>query len=676
MYIRSVFPAYKIRRSLLALMIEALLIAVLFIPPAAYAAETKAPQGGPSDPKETEAFIDSFFNRPDIQAKLAGAVIAVVKDDRTLLAKGYGYADAERQTPVDPDSTLFRLASLSKTFTATAVMQLAEQHQVDLDRDIGGYLNGLRIPNNTGAPLTLKHLMTHTSGFDQTEADTDEGDPQDVYPLEAFVKDNLPTVIRKPGEAFSYDNYAYDLLGYIVQNVSGKPFDTIVADHIFAPLGMNDSHLILTPDVQKRLAVPHDGAGEPLPQYATFPNNSPDGGLMSTGADMARFMRAELNGGKLGDASILSAQSIRDMQQLDVSIHPDIPGVGYGFESSFPEYANGQTVVDKAGVSSGFQAQMWLLPERKTGLFIALNSAQQARSIRSQLFKSFMDHYFPESPNPPQETAPPISQTKDQLRRLEGFYRDLRLPMWHYDVVAQVGGLLVTDSYGTHRLKQVKELLFEDEDGRKAAFKDGSEGKLYFSYNKADSWSEKLPGPKPFSDVPDSHPYARFIYYVQQQGLLAKEDSLTFKPDQPITRAQFVGQLMKLSDIPLSPEPVSFADAAQSPYAAEIQTALALGLVNGTTRDAFEPDRPIIRQEAAVILSRALLLGFGSAGAVPQKAALKGETDDWALKGVQTVVARGYYGPEVVADATGAVDYRSKQPMLRKEAAAMFYRFP
>ncbi|UKS29350.1 beta-lactamase family protein [Paenibacillus sp. HWE-109] len=673
MYIHSAFSASKIRKSLLALLIAALLNAALFIPPASYATEQK---GGPSDPKETEAFIDSFFNRADIQAKLAGAVIAVVKDDRTLLAKGYGYADAERQTAVDPDQTLFRLASLSKTFTATAVMQLAEQHQVDLDRDIGGYLNGLRIPNITGAPLTLKHLMTHTSGFDQTEAETDEGAPQDVYPLEAFVKDNLPTVIRKPGEAFRYDNYAYDLLGFIVQNVSGKPFDEVVVDRIFTPLGMTDSYLTLTPDVQKRLAVPHDGAGEPLPQYATFPNNSPDGGLISTGADMARFMQAELNGGKLGEASILSAQSIRDMQQLDVSIHPDIPGVGYGFESSFPEYANGQTVVDKAGVSSGFQAQMWLLPERKTGLFIALNSAQQARTIRSQLFKAFMDHYFPESPNPPQETVSPISQTKDQLRRLEGFYRDLRLPMWHYDVVAQVGGLLITDSYGTHRLKQIKELLFEDVDGRKAAFKDGGEGKLYFSYNKADSWSEKLPGPIPFSDVPDNHPYARFIYYVQQQGLLGKEDSLVFNPDQPITRAQFVGQLLKLSDIPLSPEPVSFADTAQSPYASEIQTALALGLVNGTTGDAFEPDRPIIRQEAAVIMARALLLGFGSAGAVPLEAALQGKTDDWALEGVQTVVARGYYGPEVVPDATGAVDYRSKQPMLRKEAAAMFYRFP
>lgn len=657
-------------------LIATTLATVLLVPPVAAYASASSTVVGPSDPREVEVFMDGFFNRADVQASLTGAVVAVVQGDRTLLAKGYGYADLEKKTPVDPERTLFRLASISKTFTATAVMKLVEQSKVDLDRDIADYLGGVSIPNRTGTPLTMKHLLTHTGGFDYTDAAEDEAAPEEApYLLESFIKDHIPTVVRKPGEAFRYDNYGYDLLGYIVQNVAGEPFEKYVTDHIFNPLGMKSSYFVLTPDVQERMATPHDGSGNALAQYATLPNNSPDGGMISTGADMSRFMIAELNGGRLGGASILKEQSLKEMQQLGFSIHPDMPGVGYGFESSFPNADNGQFVIDKGGVSTGFQSHVWLLPEKKTGLFIALNSARDARKLRGLLFQTFMDHYYPKQESP--RTEAPLNQTKLQLMRLEGVYRDLRLPMWHYDIAAEDGGLIVTDSSGEHKLRQIKELLFEDESGRKAAFKEDGNGKIvYFFYNKADSWSEKLPDRKPYDDVPDDHPYAKFIYYVQQQGLTEKAGSRTFRPDQPITRAEFVAQLVGLSGNPLSTEPVLFSDAANHPYAAEIQTSLEFGIVEGTASGRFEPDRPITRQEAAVVLARALLLGFGAAGAVPIEAKLKGDTDEWALEGVETIVARGYYGPEIVPDADGAVDYRSKLPMLRQEAAAMFYRFP
>lgn len=677
---RLIHPAlaHPLRQKLL---LPVLLIAALALPASAPAAAEPSPHpaaGGPSDPHEVEAFVDGFFNREDIKPSLAGAVVAVVQGDEPLLVKGYGYADTERRTPVDPERTLFRIASITKTFTATAVMQLAEQGKVDLDRDIAGYLGGLTIPNRTGSPLTLKHLMTHTSGFDRTEAAEDEGAPNDTYPLEQYVKDHLPTVVRKPGEAYRYDNYAYDLLGYIVQNVAGEPFEEVVQDRILTPLGMKSSYLVLTPAIQSRLATPYDGDGGPLPLYSTYPNNSPDGGLMTTGADMTRFMVAELNGGKLGSSSILSERSLKRMQELSVSIHPDIPGVGYGFESSYPELSNGQYVIDKGGAATGYQSHLWLLPERRTGLFIALNSARNARTIQRQLFEAFMNRYYPAAENGKTDApADPVRQTADQLARLEGIYRDLRMPMWHYEVEAVDGGLIVTDFYGVHRLTQEKELLFADGEGRKAAFKEDDQGRIaYFYYNKSDSWAERLPEPQRYDDVPPDHPYAKYIYYVRQQGLLEKEDGRYFKPEQPITRAQFVGQLMALADVPYSEEPVAFADAAGSPYAAEIETALEFGLVSGTPKGTFEPERAITRQEAAVILARALQLQFGAAGMPTQSAKLAGVTDAWARKAVETIVARGYYGPEVAKDDDGAVDYRSRKPMLRQEAAAMLYRFP
>ncbi|GGG53938.1 serine hydrolase [Paenibacillus radicis (ex Gao et al. 2016)] len=680
MHLSSLIPVRSFVRTGLLATLAAVMLTPAFAAaaePASASASASATAAKPIYSKES--FIDGFFNRKDIKPLLTGAVVAVVNGDQPVLVKGYGYANVERQTPVDPNNTLFRVASITKTFTATTVMQLAEEGKVELDRDISPYLKGIVIPNKTGSPLTLKHLMTHTSGFDRTEAAADEGDPGDVYPLDRFIKDNIPTVVRKPGEAYRYDNYAYNLLGYIVQNVSGKPFDQVVQQRIFMPLGMKNSHLILTPDIQKRLATPYDSDGEPLPQYATYPNNSPDGGMMTTGTDMARFMIAELNGGKLGDASILNAQSLQQMQQLSVSIHPDIPGVGFGFESSYPDLNNGQFVIDKGGAATGFQSHMWLLPDRQTGLFLALNSTRNARTIQRELFKAFMDHYFPTAEGTDTPIAP-LRQSKEQLAPLTGIYRDLRMPMWHYDVEARDGGLTVTDAYGEHSLSQVKELLFVDETGRYAAFKENGEGKItYFSYNKADSWSEMLPNPKLYSDVPNGHAYAKAIYYVQQQGMLAKEnDGAAFKPEHPITREQFIGQLVVLADIPLSEEPVIFADAAGSPYAAEIQTALEIGLVSGTNGGRFEPDRAVTRQEAAVIIARALQLQFGSivSAEAAQEIILKAGTSAWAVEGVRIVLARGCYGPDVVKDANGVYDFRSRQPLLRQEAAAMFYRFP
>lgn len=370
----------------------ALLVATLILlQPVAVNAAPAVPSLGPSDPKEVSSFIDGFFKRPEVKSMLTGAIVTVVKDDKVLLNRGYGFADLERKIEVDPDRTVFRVASISKTFTATAIMQLAEQNKVDLDKDIGSYLNGFVIPNKTGVPLTLKNLMTHTTGFDYTDIRT----TRDKYSLQDYVKENVPTVIRKPGEAFRYDNYAYSLMGDIVENMTGKPFEKYVADHIFQPLGMKNSSFVITPTITKQLAISYDAANRPIPPYNEAPENSPEGGMFSTGSDMAQFMLAQLNGGKAGDSGILQEQSVQEMQKYSVAIHPDLPGIGYGFESSYPSNNNGQYVVDKAGDLPGFHADFWLLPEHKTGLFIVLNSDRSG--IRQMLYQSFMDHYFPQS---------------------------------------------------------------------------------------------------------------------------------------------------------------------------------------------------------------------------------------------------------------------------------------
>nr|WP_242069438.1 serine hydrolase [Paenibacillus dendritiformis] len=178
--------------------------------------------------QDVEAFADEFFARRDVKALgVPGALFVVVKDGKVLLQKGYGYADAEKKVPVDPEKTLFRIASVSKVFTAAAVMQLVEQGKIELHRDVQHYLGDIQMKNDIGSPVTMEHLLTHTTGFDVVDPPVGDSISYDLaseVKLEDYVKKWMPAVTRTPGEVYKYDNMASMLQGYIVQQVAGVPF--------------------------------------------------------------------------------------------------------------------------------------------------------------------------------------------------------------------------------------------------------------------------------------------------------------------------------------------------------------------------------------------------------------------------------------------------------------------
>lgn len=186
-------------------------------------------------------------------------------------------------------------------------------------------------------------------------------------------------------------------------------------------------------------------------------------------------MLAQLNQGSYQGARILEPSSIQAMQTLDVSIHPDIPGTGYGFESTYSQYNHGRKVVSKAGDLDGFHSNLWLLPNEKTGLFIVSNS--DGPDVREALFQAFMDHFYPNNETHYSDYSVP----KSLLLTYEGLYRDIRLPAWLYDISATEKGLQVIDAYGTHTLTPVKDTLFKDEDGKLAGFKKISQVKSRIS---------------------------------------------------------------------------------------------------------------------------------------------------------------------------------------------------
>ena len=246
---------------------------------------------------ELEAFIDREMASALRDTHVAGGTVAIVQGGRVLLVKGYGWSDVARHRPVDGGSTLFRLGSITKLFTWTAVMQLVEAGTLDVSADVNRYLD-FQIPATYPQPITLAHLATHTAGFEDDGRDVWTTDDRHIQPIGAWLAHHLPRRVRPPGMLSSYSNHGAALAGYIVERVSGRSWCDYVEQRILAPLGM--VHTSCRQPVQPALAanvsqgylyrdasfVPQ--AGEMLTGAA------PAGAMTASAADMAVFMLAHL----------------------------------------------------------------------------------------------------------------------------------------------------------------------------------------------------------------------------------------------------------------------------------------------------------------------------------------------------------------------------------------------
>lgn len=665
------------RQKLIALLAGLLLVSS--IAPSVTTAQALSNEASPSASKspgsmnaqDVEAFADEFFARQDVKAlEVPGATFVVVKDGKVLLQKGYGYADVEKKIPIDPEKTLFRIASVSKVFTAAAVMQLVEQGKIELNRDVQNYLGDIKMQNNTGSPVTMEHLLTHTTGFDIVDppvGDSMSDDLSEEVKLTDYVKNWMPTVTRKPGDVYKYDNMASMLQGYIVQQMAGVPFHQYMKEHIFKPLGMKDSHFLLTQDLIPRLAVGYGPDNKATQLYNFIPNDMPYGGMLTTGSDMAKFMMAYLNKGKLGDNRILKEETVKEMGKTHIAIHPKVPNMAYGFEYSYQESYNGQYVIGKGGAAPrGFNSWMWLLPEQNVGAFIVYN---KSGNLREKLFKAFMDRYYPMQEKEKQTYLTP---TQDQLRRFEGVYRDVRISYLITRIHATTDGQLVLENLkGKQTAKQIDPLLFEDEHGSKIAFKANPDGTIAYMYSNTDpiAWVEKLGTPERFKDIGEKHPYAEYINGMHQLGVVQSKADGTFGAQEPLTRAEFVEQVMKWIGIPASKNATKLKDIDAVPQAGLIQSAIEYDFITAPADQLFGPKEKITRQEAAAMMAKVML----SMGAKPVEGTTTGNTDAWAENAVKFIVGMKYYGPEVSLSADGAADYKSKQAMTRQEAAALLY---
>ena len=373
--------------------------------------------GGPTDSAELGAFLDELMASEMQTRHFPGAAVSVVKDGKLFFQKGYGYADLEKQTPVDPSTTVFRIGSTTKLFTWTSVMQLVEQGKLDLDRDINAYLD-FTIPGTFSQPITLKNLLSHTAGFEERNDGQAAIRAEDMIPLGQYLRTHIPARVFPPGKLAIYSNYGAALAGYIVERVSGMPFTEYVEKQIFAPLGMKRSTLrqpvpaplasALSNGYKYVVAPGADGPSEDgsQGQYAKvgfeYAVGYPEGSASSTAPDMAAFMLAHLQDGRLGDARILSEQTAQLMHSPLFTADPRIPGMAYGFIES---RINGHRILSHGGDTLVFHSNLWLIPDQNTGIFLTTNGTGGV-AVATMLIYEYFNHYYPAAPSPAPEPSP------------------------------------------------------------------------------------------------------------------------------------------------------------------------------------------------------------------------------------------------------------------------------
>lgn len=448
--------------------------------------------GGLTDPKELEAFLDPLVAELMEANHIPGAAIAVVKDGQIFLAKGYGYADLERGTPATADTTIFRMGSISKIFTWTAVMQLVEQGKLDLNADVNTYLSHFQIPATFGQPITLAQLMTHTAGFEDQITDGAIYVSADTYqPLQDFLAEKMPARIFPPGQVIAYSNYGAALAGEIVAEVSGESFEQYVANNILEPLGMDHSTFLqpLPPNMIQESSIGYDIDDSGLPHAGSFEfiQVQPAGALSATATDMAHFMIAHLQDGRLGDERILQPASAQDMRRQHYAFHPQLPGMTRGFAEA---YHNNIHWVFHPGTTDLSSSLLALLPDQNVGIFMTFNS-YISTPPRLAFVNALLDHYYPAPVTPAVSTPADFSQraasfTGNYLtsRRAETNIDKLISPLSQVSVTSNPDDTLTVEAFRDSngvpiRWVEVAPLVFQQVGGQSLlAFSSDSQGRI------------------------------------------------------------------------------------------------------------------------------------------------------------------------------------------------------
>lgn len=433
-----------------------------------------------------EAFVDGVVKTNMKSAHSPSGVVAVMKNGKLIFSKGYGFLDIEKRIPVDPKTTLFRPGSISKLFTWVAVMQQVEKGILDLDTDVNRYLKTFQVEDSwPDYPVTLRHIMTHTAGFeDGVLGYLIIDDASRIMPLDQALAKYQPSRINPPGRHTAYSNWATALAGLIVANVSGMPFNDYIQKHIFDVLGMEYASFVepLPPELDANMANAYAYTGgryEEQP-YEIISNFGPAGAAAVSAHDMSIFARALLDGGAIESKRILKAETVQQMLK-DGFTHDDrVRGMGLGFLKrrfgpvDFENFGHD-------GGTSRFASHLGMSEKENFMLFSSF-SGPGMRQTHEAFVKSFYDEFFPS--DVPLLTPP--SDFGERAKRYEGTYNSWRSSFTKIESLLRLfGGMKVSalpDNTlmiaGTRYVEVENNLFREVDDYGRIAFQEDATGEI------------------------------------------------------------------------------------------------------------------------------------------------------------------------------------------------------
>lgn len=407
---------------------------------------------GPADPAEIEAFFDAAVPAGLAKYNIPGAVVSVVKDGELVFSKGYGYSDIANNTEPDPETTLFHIGSITKLFTWTCVMQLVEDGRIDLDEDVNTYLTDFSIPDTwPGQPVTMRHLMTHSAGFEEEEVHFAVASADELYSFRTYCAENIPARVYPPGTVTSYSNYGTTLAGVAIEDVTGTPYEQYLDEHIFSPLGMEHTTIPYWLPSEAGLDTSsgyHYEGGANVAVPDTVFVIGPAGTIASTADDMAKFLSVHLEGGAWQGAAILSPDTAALMHAPAFSNDPRVSAMCLGF---YEMRLNGERIIGHGGDTDTFHSYLILLPERNTGFFVSYNSPG-GNQARDELLTAFVDHYYPAGTQ-----AEPVAETGAAVGKYAGTYQSTRHNYAAFEFFLSPPGQVVVSDGGAGTLLLARE---------------------------------------------------------------------------------------------------------------------------------------------------------------------------------------------------------------------------
>ena len=409
---------------------------------------------------------------------IAGAAIAVVHGGEVVYQDGFGHREVYSEEPVKADRTIFRIGSISKVVTGIAVMQLVDRGLISLDANVNDYLTRLQVPEAFGEPVRVRHLLTHTAGFDQIGLGRHVQRADQVVPLDEFLDGNLVR-IRRPGEVSTYDTYGITLLGLLIEEVSGLSYEGYLQKHLFEPLGMHRSGVLVPPALLPDVAVGYTFAGQWSAQPWEFMNTDPASTVNSTVTDMAQLIKMLLAGGSYGEHRLLERSTIKAMMSRQFTNHPDQPGYGLTF---WEDVGNGFAAWSHGGSMNGFGSILLLAPQHDLGVY--LSYTQESGRLAGRVMHTLANAVFSNLKNPPQR---PRLEGEVDLSRFAGRYAN---SLYHhsdpdtgwrqrpFELEVKADHLVFDDAPAY----PVGELAFQRDDGVLVTFREDGDGAIEYMF--------------------------------------------------------------------------------------------------------------------------------------------------------------------------------------------------